>query len=100
MLNVVQPTSQSTVAVVGIGVVGLAALVSLKTLKEPPRKIIAVDIVPARLEMAKSFGATPLINSRESPEVKKTLMSLTEDEGVDGVIDTTGRPRDRQSSSP
>jgi aryl-alcohol dehydrogenase len=92
MLNVVQPTSDSTVVIIGTGVVGLAALMSLKMSETPPHKIIVADIVPQRLETAKSLGATNIINSRETLDLRKELMSITNDEGVDGAIDTTGRP--------
>lgn len=92
MLNVVKPTSDSVVVVVGAGAVGLSALMSLKTLPSPPAQVIAVDVVSERLELAKSFGATHIVNSRESPDLKDALMKITENQGVDGAIDTTGRP--------
>lgn len=93
MLNVLKPTSESTVAVVGVGSVGLAALMSLKTLPHPPSKVIAIDVVADRLEMAKAHGATHVVNSKESPDLKQALMEITEKQGVDGAIDCTGRPQ-------
>lgn len=92
MLNVVQPVSDSTVVIVGTGVVGLAALMSVKLSETPPHKIIVADIVAHRLEMAKSLGATDSINSCETPDLRKELMSITNGGGVDAAIDTTGRP--------
>ena len=92
MLNVISPASDETVVVVGAGAVGLAAIMALKTLETPPKKIIAVDIVPARLEMARSYGATHGVNSKNRPELMKVLMDITDGRGVDGAIDTTGRP--------
>lgn len=92
MLNVVNPTSDMVVAVVGVGAVGLSAIMALKLLASPPRKIIAVDIVPSRLEMARSFGATHGVNSKVRPDLMKVLMDITHGRGVDGAIDTTGRP--------
>lgn len=76
----------------GVGAVGLAALMALKLLPSPPKKIIAVDVVPDRLELAKKYGATDFINSREVGDLKTALMDVSGGKGVDGTIDTTGRP--------
>jgi aryl-alcohol dehydrogenase len=92
MLNVVKPNPDSIVCVVGVGAVGLAALMALKLLPSPPRKIIAVDVVPERLELAKKYGATDFVNSREVGDLKSALLDVAGGKGVDGTIDTTGRP--------
>jgi aryl-alcohol dehydrogenase len=92
MLNVAQADKRESVAVVGSGAVGLAALMSLRILPKPPKVIIAVDIVASRLEYAKSRGATHTINSRETPDLKAELMKITDGAGVEAAIDTTGRP--------
>jgi aryl-alcohol dehydrogenase len=92
MLNVVRPSSGSTVLVVGAGAVGLAALMALDLMPSPPMKVIAVDVVPERLELAKKYGATHIINSKVTPDLKAALKSVTDGNGVDGAIDTTGRP--------
>ena len=92
MLNVVAPQSDSAVVVVGVGAVGLSAIMALKTLERPPRKIIAVDIVPSRLELARSLGATHGVNSKVRPDLMQVLMDITRGRGVDGAIDTTGKP--------
>jgi aryl-alcohol dehydrogenase len=89
MLNVIQPAPESTVVIIGTGGVGLAALVSLKMSKTTLQKIIVADIVRQRLETAISLGA---INSRKTPDLGKALMQITNNEGVDGAIDTTGCP--------
>lgn len=93
MLNVIRPAPQSTVVVVGVGAVGLAAIMAVKINPLNLSKIIAVDIVPERLELAKKYGATDVINGKETPDLAKALRDLTDDEGVDGAIDTTGRPQ-------
>jgi len=92
MLNVIKPSSGSSVAIIGTGVVGLAALMALKMSKTTPQTVIAVDIVPERLELAKSLGASHTTNSRQTPDLQKSLMEITKGEGVDGCIDLTGRP--------
>lgn len=93
MLNVIDPARDQTVVVVGVGAVGLSAIMALQTLEHPPKKIIAVDIVGARLELARSFGATHGVNSKVRPELMKVLMDITDGRGVNGAIDTTGRPQ-------
>lgn len=92
MLNVIQPTADMTVAVVGTGSVGLSAIMALKMLERPPKKIIAVDIVPSRLELARSCGATHGVNSKVRSDLMKTLLEITNGRGIHGSIDTTGRP--------
>lgn len=92
MLNVVQPTPDMSVVVVGTGAVGLAAVMACQMLDKPPKRVIAVDIVPSRLEMARGFGATHGVNSKVRPDLMKVLMDITDGQGVDGAIDTTGRP--------
>jgi len=92
MLNVVKPTADSIVLVVGAGAVGLAAIMATKLAPSPPRRVIAVDVVAERLEMARGFGATDIINSRETPDLKAAILAITDGNGADGAIDCTGRP--------
>ena len=92
MLNVVRPTSDSIVVVVGAGAVGLAALMALRLASSPPKQAIAVDRVPERLKLAMNYGATDAINSRETPDLRAALNDITDGKGVDGAIDTTGNP--------
>lgn len=54
-------------------------------------RVIAVDIVPSRLELAKELGATDTINSKDEDPVKK-IQELTNGYGVDYAVDTTGLP--------
>ena len=92
MLNVVQPAADEVVMVVGAGAVGLAALMALGLLSSPPRVVIAVDVVAERLELAKKYGATHVVNSKETLDLRSELRKITNGKGVDGAIDTTGRP--------
>lgn len=62
-----------------------------RLLQWPPAKVIAVDVVQERLELAKKFGATIVINSRQVSDLKAALLEATDGNGVDGSIDTTGR---------
>ena len=76
-----------TIAVFGTGAVGLAAMVAGKIYG--CIKVIAVDIVSERLELAKELGATHAINSKEKDPVEK-IKELTGGYGVDWIVDTTG----------
>jgi aryl-alcohol dehydrogenase len=92
MLNVVKPNAHSSVAVAGAGAVGLAAIMAAKLSPEPPQRLIAIDVVPSRLDLAKKYGATHVINSAEVKDLKQSLLELTEQEGISAAIDCTGRP--------
>jgi 2-desacetyl-2-hydroxyethyl bacteriochlorophyllide A dehydrogenase len=77
-----------TVAVLGLGPVGLCAVQS--ALAGGAVEVFAVDSVPARLEMAASFGATPIHLTEQEP--KKAVRAATEGRGVDVVVDAVGDP--------
>lgn len=87
VLNVLKPMKEDTIAVFGLGAVGIAALMAAKYLST--KQIIAIDLVPEKLEMAKEFGATATINPKETPDVVKAIKDLTAG-GVDFSIDCTG----------
>ena len=55
-VNAAQVTAGSTVVVVGCGGVGLSAI--LGALHSKAARVIAIDVNPGRLELAKQFGAT------------------------------------------
>lgn len=83
----VQPGS--TVAIVGAGPVGLAALLTARFYS--PAAIIMIDLDDNRLAVARSFGATHTINSATADPVA-TLQSLTGGRGVDVAIEAVGIP--------
>lgn len=83
----VQPGS--TVAIVGAGPIGLAALLTAQFYS--PAQIIAIDLDDNRLEMAKRFGATAVINSSDS-KAQPTIMKMTGGRGVDTAIEAVGIP--------
>ena len=78
-----------SVAVIGCGGVGIAAIAGAKL--AGASTIIAVDIDPAKLEWAKDFGATDVINSKESDPVEG-IQGLTGGFGADVVVDAVGIP--------
>ncbi len=83
----VQPGA--TVAIVGSGPVGLAALLTAQFYS--PGEIIMIDLDDNRLAVAKRFGATQTINSSDGKAVE-ALMKLTHDKGVDTAIEAVGIP--------
>jgi len=83
----VQPGS--TVAIIGAGPVGLAALLTAQFFS--PAEIIVIDLDDNRLEMAKRFGATTGINSADGNAVE-TVMKMTGKRGVDTAIEAVGIP--------
>ena len=83
----VQPGS--TLAIVGSGPIGLAALLTAQFYS--PGEIIMIDLDDNRLEIAKRFGATDTINSTDGNAVE-ALMKLTGGRGVDTAIEAVGVP--------
>jgi S-(hydroxymethyl)mycothiol dehydrogenase len=84
-----------SVAVIGCGGVGDAAV--LGAVLNGARTIIAVDIDPRKLEWARQFGATHVINSRETDPVEG-IRALTGGNGADVVIEAIGRPETYQQA--
>jgi S-(hydroxymethyl)mycothiol dehydrogenase len=78
-----------TVAVIGCGGVGNAAIAASSI--AGARRIIAVDVDPRKLEWARKFGATDLVNGRDTDPVE-AIKDLTGGFGADLVIDAVGLP--------
>jgi S-(hydroxymethyl)glutathione dehydrogenase / alcohol dehydrogenase len=83
----VQPGS--TVAVFGIGGIGLAVIQGAVMAKAS--RIIAVDINPSKFELARQFGATDCVNPRDhgSTPIQQVLVDMT-DGGVDYSFECIG----------
>ena len=78
----VQPNR--SVAVIGTGGVGLNAIQGAKFVGAYP--IIAIDVLDSKLEMAKIFGASHIINSKKVKDTIKEVKKLTYGRGADYVI--------------
>jgi alcohol dehydrogenase len=78
-----------TVAIVGSGPIGLAALLTAQFYS--PAEIIMIDMDDNRLNIAKTFGATHTINSHNT-DVPEKIRSLTNGKGVDTAIEAVGTP--------
>ncbi|TQM62033.1 threonine dehydrogenase-like Zn-dependent dehydrogenase [Humibacillus xanthopallidus] len=76
-----------TLAVLGLGPVGQLAVRS--ALHRGVGRVIAVDLVDERLDLARSWGAE-VVDVRDAGEVADALKDLTAGRGPDGVIDAVG----------
>ena len=83
----VQPGN--TVAIVGSGPIGLAALLTAQFYS--PAEIIMIDPDDNRLATAKKFGATKIINNSKENAVER-VKQLTNNKGADTVIEAVGIP--------
>lgn len=88
VLNCLKPTIGDSIAIFGIGAVGLSAVMAAKV--AGCRKIIAIDIHGERLQMAAVLGATHLVNSKD----RNAVLAIQEEcpGGVDFTVDATGIP--------
>jgi aryl-alcohol dehydrogenase len=89
VLNELKPGLNSTLVVLGTGAVGSGAIMAGRV--AGCRKVIAVDIHPARLELARELGATDTINTKEK-DLTEEIMRITDGAGADYIVDTTARP--------
>ena len=83
----VQPGT--TVAIVGAGPIGLAALLTAQFYS--PSDIVMIDLDDNRLETAKQFGATAVVNNTDGKALEKVL-KMTRNRGVDTAIEAVGIP--------
>ncbi|MEJ3747694.1 NAD(P)-dependent alcohol dehydrogenase [Actinomycetes bacterium KLBMP 9797] len=87
VLNVLRPEPGSTLAVFGAGAVGLAAVMAAAL--GGLSRIVAVDVVPGRLDLAKELGATDAVDARDG-DVTTALRDLTGGAGVDYAVEASG----------
>ena len=82
-------TPGDTVAIVGAGPIGLAAVMTAKLMT--PGRIVALDVADARLEHARKVGADVTINNGETDALVE-IMELTNGLGADVAIEAVGVP--------
>lgn len=88
VINALKVTPGSSFAAFGGGAVGLSAIMA--AVVAGATKIIAADVVPSRLELAKELGATHTVNSRETDPVA-AVREITSG-GADFTLESSGRP--------
>ncbi len=84
-------SGRDTLAVFGQGPVGLSATMLAKAMGA---RVIAVDISPTRLELARELGADHAIDSRQTDPLE-AIRDLTHGEGADAAVDCTGNAEAR-----
>lgn len=80
-----------SVVVFGVGGVGLNIAQAAALVSAWP--IVAIDLVPGKLEMAKRFGATHCIHAVPGTDMAAEVRKIVGNAGADVVIDTTGSAR-------
>ncbi|MFE4922867.1 NAD(P)-dependent alcohol dehydrogenase [Streptomyces sp. NPDC056661] len=88
VLNSLKIEAGASVVIIGAGTVGLAAVMAAKVAGASP--VIAVDIVPERLGLARELGATHTVNAKEEDTAAR-IAELTGG-GADYVLEITARP--------
>ena len=88
VMNTLNVRSGASFAAFGGGAVGLSAVMAARV--AGATTIIAVDVVPSRLALAKELGATHTVNSRETDPVE-AVRKITGG-GVDFTLESSGRP--------
>lgn len=88
--NAIRPRPGSSLAVFGAGAVGLSAIMAAAL--SPAVTIIAVDMVPARLELARELGATHTIHASAVQDVPAEIRQITGG-GADAAIEATGNTK-------
>lgn len=89
VVNAARVRPGASVAVFGTGGVGLNVVQGAALVGASP--IIAVDVLPNKLEWARALGATQTVNAREADPVAR-VRELTGGEGVDYAFEVIGRP--------
>ncbi|WP_405191859.1 NAD(P)-dependent alcohol dehydrogenase [Streptomyces anulatus] len=88
VLNSLKVEAGSSVVVIGTGTVGLAAVMAAAV--AGAGTVIAVDIVPERLDLARELGATHTVNGKEEDTAAR-IAEITGG-GADYVLEITARP--------
>jgi aryl-alcohol dehydrogenase len=88
VMNVLRPQAGTSIAVFGAGAVGLSAIIAARIVG--CSTVIAVDLVPERLRVAREVGATHAVSGRAEDPVAK-IVELTRG-GANFSLDTTGAP--------
>ncbi len=89
-LYTAQVPGGADVAVIGCGGIGLNIIQGCRI--AGAAKIIAIDIIDSKLEMASQFGATHTINSSTIDNLEEAIQELTDGNGVEYAFEAIGVP--------
>lgn len=92
IINTLGVRSGQSVVVIGAGGIGLCAISAATIVDAYP--VIAVDVSDQKLEFARRFGATHVVNSKDADAVQE-IKNLT-GEGADFAIDAVGLPQTQE----
>ena len=91
VMNDIRPKDGSTIAVFGLGGIGMSALMA--TMLSKCAKVIAIDVSEEKLALARDFGATDTINAKDADadaDVVAAIKALTDNQGVDYAVEASG----------
>lgn len=88
ILNTARVRPGCSVAVFGVGGIGLSSVLAADLMNATT--IIAVDMFEHKLEQARQFGATHVINAHQQDPLA-TILEITDGRGVDYAIESAGR---------
>ncbi|KAL2823565.1 chaperonin 10-like protein [Aspergillus cavernicola] len=90
ILNTLDVQAGKSVAIFGVGSVGMSAVMAAKS--RGAKIIVAVDLQPQRLELAKKLGATHTVIGSDS-DVVAQIQAISGRNGVDYSVDCAGIPQ-------
>ena len=90
MLNTLNVQEGDTIAVFGVGSVGMSAVMAANIRKA--KEIIAVDLQQSRLDLAKKLGATKTLLGND-PDLLEKIRELAPPNGVNYAVDCSGVPK-------
>jgi len=87
-INVAKPSKGSTVAIFGLGAIGLAAAEGARI--AGASRIIGVDLNANRFEEARKFGCTEFVNPKDHDKPVQEVLAEMTNGGVDRSVECTG----------
>lgn len=88
IMNTINLQAGNSVAIFGVGGIGMSAILAARILQ--PSEIIAIDVIDKKLQIAKDLGATHLINSKEQ-DVLQQILEISHGTGVDYAVEAVGK---------
>ncbi|OGL41493.1 MAG: acetoin dehydrogenase [Candidatus Schekmanbacteria bacterium RIFCSPHIGHO2_02_FULL_38_11] len=95
VMNTARVKPSTSVAVFGVGGIGLSALLAAKIANAS--LIIAIDVLDHKLEQAIQLGATHIINARNQ-DVLSGIMDITGNRGIDYAIESAGKKESMETA--